>query len=72
MSDSEHVQPLDHRVLVQELNGVQWDTLGINLGLSVEEIQHIELDHQTTSRRRSEMINKWFEEGIEPILDHGC
>ena len=65
-SMSEHVQPLDHRVLVQELNGVQWDTLGINLGLSVEEIQEIELDHQTTSRRRSEMLNKWLKKELNP------
>ena len=65
-SMSEHVQPLDHRVLVQELNSVQWDTLGINLGLSVEEIQEIELDHQTTSRRRSEMINKWLKKELNP------
>ena len=63
---SEHVQPLDHSVLVQELNGVRWDTLGINLGLSVEEIQEIDLDHQTTSRRRSEMLNKWLKKELNP------
>ena len=65
-SMSGHVQPLDHRVLVQELKSVQWDTLGINLGLSVEEIQEIELDHQTTSRRRSEMLNKWLKKELNP------
>ena len=65
-SMSGHVKPLDHRVLVQELNRVQWDTLGINLGLSVEEIQEIELDHQTTSRKRSEMINKWLKKELNP------
>ena len=66
---SEHVQPLDHRVLVQELDSlVQWDVLGIKLGLSLEEIQEIEINHQdkTNSRRRSEMLNKWLKKELNP------
>ena len=67
LQTADHIQPvLDHRVLFQKLNRVQWDTLGINLGLSVEEIQEIELDHQTTSRRRSEMLNKWLKKELNP------
>ena len=59
---SDHIQAVTHDLLVRELGQVpQWDILGTYLGLSESEITEIELDNQSTARRRLVMLNKWIE-----------
>ena len=59
---SDHVVPVSHELFVRELSPVvQWDVLGIYLGLEETEIQVIERDHQDTARRRIVMLKKWME-----------
>ena len=57
---------LSANLLEREINVSNWDTLGTHLGLSQDEIKEIELDHQTTERRRVEMFDKWLKEEENP------
>ena len=71
---SDHVQAVTHDLLVRELDQVpQWDILGTYLGLSESEITEIELDNQSTARRRLVMLNKWMEKDVnaswEKVID---
>ena len=43
----------------KEIQNANWDRLGIQLGLGVDEIKEIERDHQSAWRRKMEMFNMW-------------
>ena len=71
---SDHVVPVTHDLLVRELSSVvQWDVLGIYLGLEETEIETIERDHHDTARRRIVMLRKWMEKDLnaswEKVID---
>lgn len=40
---------------------VKYSEIGIQLGLKLEKIREIELDHSTTDRRFTEVLNFWLE-----------
>ena len=55
-----------HDLLVRELSKVsEWDVLGIYLGLDESEIKEIELDHQSTARRRIVMLEIWTKKDVD-------
>ena len=64
---SDRVQTVTHDLLVRELSKVvQWDMLGIYLGLEENEIEEIERDHhdKPTARLRIVMLGKWMEKDV--------
>ena len=64
---SDHVSKLTSDLLVHELKEVvEWQQLGVYLGLSMAEIKEIEQDHLYTARRRMEMLNKWMKKKVNP------
>ena len=71
---SDHVVPVTHDLLVRELSSVvQWDVLGIYLGVEETEIETIERDHHDTARRRIVMLRKWMDKDLnaswEKVID---
>ena len=45
---------------------VEWDVLGVYLGLEESEIDRIERDHQSTARRRIAMLGTWLKKEENP------
>ena len=67
--DSDRV--ISHELLMRELcKVVDWDVLGIYLGLNKNEIIEIERDYQSNVRRRRiEMLAKWMNKDVD-ILEN--
>ena len=54
-------------LLVNELKEVtEWQSLGLNLGLSMAVIKEIEHDHQDMARRRLETLDRWIRKEANP------
>ena len=58
---------MSDRVISHELlcKVVDWDVLGIYLGLDENEIVEIERDYQSNARRRIEMLAKWMNKDVD-------
>ena len=55
------------RLLTKELKVARWQTLGIQLGMTEDEIREIEQDHPgDTARRRTAMLDKWLRKEENP------
>ena len=55
------------QLLVQEITVAKWQTLGIHLGMTEDEIREIEQDHPgDTVRRRTVMLGKWLKKEENP------
>ena len=55
------------RLLTKELKVEKWQTLGIHLGMTEDEIREIEQDHPgDTARRRTAMLDKWLRKEENP------
>ena len=66
-SDDEGENVLTFHLLVQELKVARWHTLGIQLGMTEDEIKEIEQDHPgDTARRRTAMLDKWLKKQTSP------
>ena len=64
---SDNKKALSINLLVEELSGVtKWYTLGASLGLTENEIEEIEQDHDGTARRRMAMLSKWIKKETDP------
>ena len=58
---------MDLDLLFRELKDVvEWDVLGVFLGLEESEIDQIERDHQSAARRRIAMLVTWFKKEVNP------
>ena len=54
-------------LLTQELKVARWQTLGIHLGMTEDEIREIEQDYSgDTARRRTAMLDKWLRKEENP------
>ena len=63
---SDHTVPTAE-LLAKELKVAKWDTLGLHLGVTVNEITEIEQDHPgSTARRRMAMLEKWLKKQDNP------
>ena len=65
-SDDEGENVPTLHLLVQELKVARWQTLGIHLGMTEDEITEIEQDHPSTARRRTAMLDKWLKKEENP------
>ena len=66
-SDDEGENVPTFHLLVQELKVARWHTLGIQLGMTEDEIKEIEQDHPgDTARRRTAMLDKWLKKQTSP------
>ena len=55
------------RLLTKDLKLAKWQTLGIHLGMTEDEIREIEQDHPgNTARRRTAMLDKWLRKEENP------
>ena len=55
------------RLLTEDLKVARWQTLGIHLGMTEDEIREIEQDHPgDTARRRTAILDKWLRKEENP------